>query len=179
MRTLLFRKSHSTLKSQNILLSLFRSSCVNNNPPNLNYYNQVWKWQRILNTFKSVGFKWEPCTYFGGFLCSLAFHFLIYSWTFSRTFCYFDLIMRPGLSMVYILHLDLVCILRYCFVFYTKNPTAIQHEFWMLFLTIWMFSFGMTAQVIFAILPVNITYTYVLGKYHIAKNQRNKSWIWH
>ena len=83
--------------------------------------------------------------------------------------------------MIYILFLDAGCIVRYCFVFHTKNPTAFQHDFWKMFLCMWIYCFGIMAHIVFALLPgKNPNYFYIcLGRMPInLMNQPFKiNWI--
>ena len=52
--------------------------------------------------------------------------------------CHLDVIVRLAFAVMYVLFLDAITIVRYMFIFHTKNPTAMQEDFWKIFLTIWM-----------------------------------------
>jgi hypothetical protein len=70
-------------------------------------------------------------------------------------FCYLDLILKPGIAMLYILFLDAMWIVKYIFVFHSKNPAANQDDFWNRFLCIWMTSVSFLTHFVFVLLPGN------------------------
>ena len=52
--------------------------------------------------------------------------------------CYLDVILRPSVVMMLILFIDAIAVIRYMFIFQTKNPTTVQDDFWNLFLSLWI-----------------------------------------
>jgi hypothetical protein len=59
---------------------------------------------------------------------------------------------RNGLPMQGLLLLDAILVVKYAFLFHTKNPTAIQDDFWNMFLNIWTFAFTSISQIIYIVL---------------------------
>ena len=43
--------------------------------------------------------------------------------------------------------------LRYVFLFHLKNPTALQDDFWRLFLNVWTSGFSCCCQIVYAMMP--------------------------
>jgi hypothetical protein len=72
-----------------------------------------------------------------------------------KILCYLDLILKPSATMYCILFLDAILIVRYIFIFHTKNPTVTQDDFWNCFLCIWLFGLSFISHFVFAILPGN------------------------
>ena len=67
--------------------------------------------------------------------------------------CQLNSILRNSLPMNGLLLLDAIMIVKYIFLFHTKNPTAIQDDFWNLFLTIWITGFSCISQAIYSMSP--------------------------
>ena len=57
--------------------------------------------------------------------------------------------MQKGLMFV-----DFILIVRYLFTFHSKNPTAVQEDFWVLFMNMW--TIGKEKIVSFIFLTVGI-----------------------
>jgi hypothetical protein len=74
---------------------------------------------------------------------------------FSITYCYFDLLIRGTFVLQIIALINFGLIVRYVLTFYFQNPTAAQHDFWALFLSVWSFAFGLITTAVFVILPGN------------------------
>ena len=55
----------------------------------------------------------------------------------SYTFCQFEYLLKNVMSMKVPMYISFVSVLRYIFISHSKNPTAIQDDFWALFLEIW------------------------------------------
>ena len=88
--------------------------------------------------------------------------------------CYLDLMLIPGTVMLHILFLDAIYIVRYIFIFHTRNPTVSQDDFWNCFLCIWMAGACFITHLVFMIMPGNNpNYFYIcLGK--IPRNYYNE-----
>ncbi len=54
--------------------------------------------------------------------------------------CYMDFICKNALMFKIIITSDFVLIVQYIFVLHSKNPTAVQDDFWTLFLNLWAYS---------------------------------------
>ena len=54
--------------------------------------------------------------------------------------CYLDYICKNTLMFKIIITSDFVLIVQYIFVFHSKNPTAVQDDFWTFFLNLWAYS---------------------------------------
>jgi len=67
--------------------------------------------------------------------------------------CQLDYLIKNVITLVQILQFDFSLIIRYIFIFRSKNPTAIQDEFWILFLIMWAVGFGLVCQTTTLILP--------------------------
>lgn len=67
--------------------------------------------------------------------------------------CQLNSFLRNSLPMNGLLLLDAIMIVKYIFLFHTKNPTAIQDDFWNLFVTIWIVGFNCVSQAIYAMSP--------------------------
>ena len=52
-------------------------------------------------------------------------------------FCSLDMAFRNFLLMQGLLYIDATILIRYIFIFCMKNQTALQDDFWRLFLSIW------------------------------------------
>ena len=82
----------------------------------------------------------------------LSLYLFIFNGT-HEVFCYMDLIFRPSLVMLNILVIDAIGIVRFVFIFYLKNPTATQDDFWKMFLVTWIIGFTFLTHFVFAVLP--------------------------
>jgi hypothetical protein len=67
--------------------------------------------------------------------------------------CQLNSILRNSLPMNGLLLLDAIMIVKYIFIFHTKNPTAIQDDFWHLFLIVWIVGFNCISQAIYGMSP--------------------------
>ena len=88
-------------------------------------------------------------------------------------FCYLDLLARPGLVTFQLLLLDAICVIRYIFVFNLKNPTAVQDDFWTLFIVMFLFGLSFIPHVVFIMLPGNNPNYFYLCLGEIPKNHYN------
>ena len=67
--------------------------------------------------------------------------------------CLFQLMLKNVINMQTVLFCDAVSVARYLFIFYIKNPSAFQDEFWHTFINIWVVSCGLLSQFVFVYLP--------------------------
>jgi hypothetical protein len=67
--------------------------------------------------------------------------------------CVLIVTLHGGFTIQLILLLNCIIVVRYLFTFHIKNPTATQHDFWMLFLSIWSLGFGIVSQSAYIFLP--------------------------
>ena len=56
---------------------------------------------------------------------------------FPRFLCTLEFLVKNVLVLKMILFIDFTIIVRYIFKFHAKNPTAVQDDFWALFLLMW------------------------------------------
>jgi hypothetical protein len=66
-----------------------------------------------------------------------------------------------------LLYIDATIIIRYIFIFCMKNPTALQDDFWRLYLSIWTTVYSTISQIIFAWTPGKCPHNYFIciGKF--------------
>lgn len=72
---------------------------------------------------------------------------------FPAWICFVDIVIRNVLVMQGLLYLDAIITVRYVFLFHLKNPTALQDDFWRLFLNCWTLGFSITNQIIYVLMP--------------------------
>jgi hypothetical protein len=51
--------------------------------------------------------------------------------------CQLDYLLKNVIMQKGLIFVDFILIARYLFTFHSKNPTAVQEEFWILFLNMW------------------------------------------
>ena len=68
-----------------------------------------------------------------------------------------------------ILH-DAIIIVKYIFIFQLKNPTALQDDYWRIFINLWILSFCLITQVVYHVLPgrENLAFYLCIGKVELA-----------
>jgi hypothetical protein len=71
----------------------------------------------------------------------------------SDLVCAVNGLLRNGLLMNGLLLLDATMVVKYAFLFHTKNPTAIQDDFWNIFAVIWTFGLTLLSQLTYILLP--------------------------
>ena len=69
------------------------------------------------------------------------------------TVCFFHLIHKNVISVETALFSNGVTLSRYLYVFYLKNPSEFQDEFWHTFINLWVGCFGFLSQFTFMYLP--------------------------
>ena len=67
--------------------------------------------------------------------------------------CRINTIVRNALPMHGLMLIDAILIVKYMFMFHMKNPTAVQDDFWNLFLNMFVAMFTLTSQVITIMSP--------------------------
>ena len=82
--------------------------------------------------------------------------------------CKLEYLIKNMITLWWILLVNFVLIVRYIFVFKSKNPTAVQDEFWIVFLVIWSIGFGLICQCTYLIFPGKqpMSFYFCLGKMH-------------
>jgi len=48
---------------------------------------------------------------------------------------------------------DAIILVKYFFIFHLKNPTAVQDDFWKIFINLWIFGFSLASQIMYQIFP--------------------------
>jgi hypothetical protein len=72
---------------------------------------------------------------------------------FPTWICFIDIVIRNMFITQGMLFLDAIIIVRYVFLFHVKNPTALQDDFWRLYLNLWTLGVSICTQVIYIIMP--------------------------
>jgi hypothetical protein len=54
--------------------------------------------------------------------------------------CQVDYLLKNILTLEMVIGFSFVLVVRYIFVFHSKNPTAVQDDFWNLFINMWAYS---------------------------------------
>lgn len=85
---------------------------------------------------------------------------------FPELICQLEYLIKNIMTLWWILLADFVLTVRFIFVFMTKNPTAIQDEFWIVFLAIWSIGFGFICQLSYLIIPgkMPMSFYFCVGK---------------
>ena len=73
--------------------------------------------------------------------------------SFPEFVCTCDNILRNTIYVQILLLLDAVFLCRYIFIFHLKNPTALQEDFWKLFINLITITFSIISQVTLFLLP--------------------------
>ena len=73
--------------------------------------------------------------------------------SFPEILCALDIILRNTIFMEIIFLLDTVLLCRYIFIFHLKNPTALQEDFWKLFINLFSITLCIISQVSQFMLP--------------------------
>lgn len=68
-------------------------------------------------------------------------------------YCYLLYITTNTTTMQIIFLFNSVVVVKYIFIFHLKNPTAIQDDFWTIFINVWSIAFAYISQFIFYMLP--------------------------
>jgi len=82
-----------------------------------------------------------------------SFIFDIFAPVNNEVYCFLIYIVVHGTCMHLLLIGNAIILVKYIFIFHLKNPTAIQDDFWNIFIIIWAFIFAYTAQFIFFMIP--------------------------
>jgi hypothetical protein len=85
---------------------------------------------------------------------------------FPVLFCQLEYLNKNAMTLILALFVDFGLITRYIFVIKSKNPTAVQEEFWILFLGMWATGFALICQTTTLIYPgkESITFYFCTGK---------------
>lgn len=85
--------------------------------------------------------------FFGNIIFQSSNIILYLSGPLSKEFCYQLTMSFPTFTNEFLLLTDAVSITRYVFVFYLKNPTVLQEDFWARFILVWIVGFSIFSQV--------------------------------
>jgi len=93
---------------------------------------------------------------------------------FPHQLCYFQLALKNAIFTQALLYFDGIIITRYIFIFWLKNPTVFQDDFWNLLINIWIFGFVHIIQIIYYLMPGrNYLYFYICsGKNPVPEQQK-------
>ena len=67
--------------------------------------------------------------------------------------CQMEYLIKNILIIKFILFFDFIIMIRYIFIFKSKNPTAVQDSFWLLFLSLWSIGLAVICQTTLLIYP--------------------------
>lgn len=67
--------------------------------------------------------------------------------------CRINSVLRNLLPIHGLLLSDAIMLVKYAFLFHMKNPTAVQDDFWNLFLNVWIFFFTTASQIFHILAP--------------------------
>ncbi len=107
---------------------------------------------------------------------TIFYNLFIYSWSVLRfligpiknqILCVLDSLLRNVFSLQVLLIQTSVVLIRYSCIMWAKNPTAIQDDFWQLFINLWTFTFSVISQYVYYILPGKnpINFYICMGEY--------------
>jgi len=69
-----------------------------------------------------------------------------------KLFCFFKSVARGAYTTEALLYFDAMCLTKYIFIFWLKNPAAFQDKFWTIFLYIWIKGVTIITNFVFYIL---------------------------
>ena len=72
---------------------------------------------------------------------------------FPVTFCQLEYLIKNVITLKFIFSINFITVIRYIFVFMSKNPTSVQDEFWVWFLNIWSIGLSIICQTTTLIYP--------------------------
>jgi hypothetical protein len=80
--------------------------------------------------------------------------------------CQLEYLNKNAMTLILAIFADFALIIRYIFVVKSRNPTAVQDEFWMFFLGMWTVGFALICQTTTLIYPGKepITFYFCTGK---------------
>jgi hypothetical protein len=67
--------------------------------------------------------------------------------------CYPQVFLFPTMSTSFVLLVDSISVVRYVFIFWLKNPTILQDDFWAKFFFLWTFICSFLGNLVYFILP--------------------------
>ena len=103
----------------------------------------------------------------------LAIYRFIFGPVHPEFICRVNSILRNALPMHGLLLLDAIMAVKYAFLFHTKNPTAVQDDFWNIFLNIWTFAFTSISQIIYILSPGQTAQNFFIC---IGKHPTTEEW---
>ena len=72
---------------------------------------------------------------------------------FPTWYCYCHFLLKSTFSVIVIIVIDVTMSARYFFIFWLKNPGSVLHDFWALFLSMWMVGLSCITQFVFFFSP--------------------------
>ena len=104
--------------------------------------------------------------------CFSAFEWILFSQTIDicrytfgalpENVCIAQIVLKNSIFIQTLFILDGILITRYIFIFWLKNPAAFNHDFWSLFLNLWIIGCSTLMQVTASLLPGRFTLYYYL-----------------
>ena len=67
--------------------------------------------------------------------------------------CYFQIVMKDSIKTAILLFFDAIALSRYIFIYWMKNPTALNDDFWNLFVNLWIILGSILINITFAMMP--------------------------
>ena len=68
-------------------------------------------------------------------------------------FCRVSHVLGCTVCLHWILLHDAIILVKHFFIFHLKNPTAVQDDFWKIFINVWIFGFSLASQIIYQLVP--------------------------
>jgi hypothetical protein len=78
---------------------------------------------------------------------------------FPHTICLLRTTIVSSLLLQILLLVTVMVITKFVFIFYLKNPTALDDKFWILFLNMWIAKFAFISQIVATLLPGKNNYS--------------------
>jgi len=116
-----------------------------------------------------IGFEFTITTVWN-FTVNLTSLIRYLSGPFPVLLCQLEYLNKNVMTLILILLINFILIIRYIFIFKSKNPTAVQDEFWILFLGIWIVGFALICQTTTLIFPGKEPMTFYLCVGKIPKS---------
>jgi hypothetical protein len=108
--------------------------------------------------------------------CAIIWNAIIQPWTLLRylvgpvnspVFCNLDFLLRNVISMKVGLLQNSIIIARCICLYWAKNPTALQDDFWQIFVDLWTLGVALISQLVYVLLPGKspMKYYICIGQY--------------
>ena len=114
-------------------------------------YEKNSNYRTLINQLVS-SIMWNALAY-NLIMPALTLLFNIISPSNSPVVCRMYFLVNNVICFHMILLLDSIIVIKYIFIFHLKNPTAVQDDFWTLWINLWTFIFFLLSEIAFSIIP--------------------------